>query len=410
MRHSPRPLRPGRRCVIFALKKDGGMRLSVVFLMAAALAAAAWAAPALDAATASLDELMSAAEEAYQTGDEARGDELLAAAEDRFPDNEELAQFRASWLIYNDNYEGALAVIDEWLAVHPNADQWLRAKVRVSRKVGRNDDALAALDRLAELGGGPGVAFERGDLYVAKEPPDYGKAAESYEAGLAGLSAEERLEYPEVLYNLSCSYARLGDAEAALDCLAGALDADPLFVRQARGDEDLASIKGTPRFEDLVAGAETRADEAEAAKMTVKPGEPAPAFTLTDIYDKEYALADFRGKYVVLNIWATWCPPCRNEIPEIVEFAKAHEGEATVVSISVDEPGEDVLPFVRDYGINYVVLRDDGEVANKYISATGGIPQTYFIDREGVVRGHIYGSADRQTFEERLGRLIGGGD
>jgi len=77
-----------------------------------------------------------------------------------------------------------------------------------------------------------------------------------------------------------------------------------------------------------------------------------------------------------------------------------------VLSISVDEPGEDVAGFAEELGINYPVLLDDGEAATAYLGADGGIPQTYFIDAEGIVRGHILGAADRDAFDARFARLV----
>jgi peroxiredoxin len=250
------------------------------------------------------------------------------------------------------------------------------------------------------------VYFALGGVFLEGEEPDYEMAVAAYEEALRKVEPSERLEYPGVFYNMACSYARLGDAGKSLDCLRASLDAEPLFVRYARGDEDLALLQGDEAFQDLLARAEKRAAEEEIANMTVKPGQAAPDFTLTDIYGREYRLADFKGKLVVLNIWATWCPPCQSEIPDIIEFARDHAGDVAVLSISVDEPGTDVAAFAEEYGINYPVLLDDGEVADSYMVAKPGIPQTYFVDDKGVVRGHIYGGAERDFFEERLERLV----
>ncbi len=268
-------------------------------------------------------------------------------------------------------------------------------------------------ERYTELVKAAAAKFEPADVYFAlggefleEEPPDFEMAVRSYEEAMRNVEPSERLQYPGVFYNMACSYARLGDAGKSLDCLRASLDAEPLFIRYARGDEDLALLQGDEEFEDLLARAEKRAAEEEIANMTVKPGQAAPDFTLTDIYGREYRLADFKGKPVVLNIWATWCPPCQYEIPDIIAFARDHAGDVAVLSISVDEPGTDVAAFAEEYGINYPVLLDDGEVADTYTGAKPGIPQTYFVDREGVVRGHIYGGAERDLFEERLEQLV----
>jgi peroxiredoxin len=250
------------------------------------------------------------------------------------------------------------------------------------------------------------VYFALGDVFLAGDEPDYERALAAYEEALRRVEPAERLEYPGVFYNMACSYARLGDAGKSLDCLRSALEAEPRFARYARTEEDLAAFRGGEDFESIIARAETRAAEVEAAYMTVKAGEPAPDFALADLQGREYALAAFRGKPVVLNVWATWCPPCRQEIPDLVAFAREHDGEVVVLSISVDETGTDVAGFAEEMGINYPVLVDDGEAAAAYIGDHPGIPQTYFIDAEGVVRGHVYGAAGRDVFEERFAKLI----
>ncbi|MEE9457116.1 MAG: redoxin domain-containing protein, partial [bacterium] len=207
-------------------------------------------------------------------------------------------------------------------------------------------------ERYTELVKAAAAKFEPADVYFAlggefleEEPPDFEMAVRSYEEAMRNVEPSERLQYPGVFYNMACSYARLGDAGKSLDCLRASLDAEPLFIRYARGDEDLALLQGDEEFEDLLARAEKRAAEEEIANMTVKPGQAAPDFTLTDIYGREYRLADFKGKPVVLNIWATWCPPCQYEIPDIIAFARDHAGDVAVLSISVDEPGTDVAAF-----------------------------------------------------------------
>jgi len=250
------------------------------------------------------------------------------------------------------------------------------------------------------------VYFALGDEFLAGDEPGFEEAVAAYEEALRNVEPAERLVYPGVFYNMACSYARLGDAGKSLDCLRASLDAEPLFVNYARSDEDLAPLREDPAFEDLIAEAEVRAAEAEIANMTIKPGEPAPDFTLADIYGSTHALADFKGKPVVLNIWATWCPPCRQEIPDLIAFARDHDGEAVVLSISVDEAGEDVAGFAEEFGINYPVLLDDGEAALAYLRVGRGIPQTYFIDAEGIVQGHILGAADRDVFEARFAGLV----
>jgi len=280
------------------------------------------------------------------------------------------------------------------------------AAARGAHRAGDEERVKELLYAASAKFGAADLYFAVGDMYLEDEFSDYEKAAAAYEEGLRKAEPSERLEYPGVFYKMACSYARLGDAAKSLDCLRASLEAEPLFARYARADDDLALLRGEDALVSMLAEAEKKAAEEEVKNMTVKPGERAPGFELTDIYGRRYRLADFEGKPVVLNVWATWCPPCWDEIPDIVEFAREHDGEVVVLSISVDDAAADVAAFAEEHAVNYPVLRDDGEAAGKYIRATGGIPQTYFIDRGGIVRGHIYGSAGRDVFEERLQRLL----
>lgn len=280
------------------------------------------------------------------------------------------------------------------------------AAARGAYRVGDEERVKELVDAASARFPAADLYFALGDMYVEDEFSDYERAVAAYEEGLRKVEPSERLEYPGVFYNMACSYARLGDAPKSLDCLRASLEAEPLFARYARADDDLALLRGEEALIEMLAQAEKKAAEEEVKSMTVKPGERAPGFELTDIYGRRCRLADFEGKPVVLNIWATWCPPCWDEIPDIVGFARDHDGEVVVLSITVDDADADVAAFAEEYGINYPVLRDDGEAAAKYVGETGGIPQTYFIDRGGTVRGHIHGSAGRDVFEERLRRLL----
>jgi len=110
----------------------------------------------------------------------------------------------------------------------------------------------------------------------------------------------------------------------------------------------------------------------------------APDFSLKDIADKTINLSDYKGKIVILNFWATWCPPCKAEIPDFVRFYKAYrEKGIEIIGIAVGSQKDEVLRMVEKYGINYPVCMSDGDVEKLY----GGIrfvPATFIIDRTGT--------------------------
>ncbi len=131
--------------------------------------------------------------------------------------------------------------------------------------------------------------------------------------------------------------------------------------------------------------------------LTVAIDEPAPDFALTNLEGETVMLSDFRGKTVVLNFWASWCPPCREEMPEFQELwdERGEDGADDLVMIALDFLVQDTMTDARNFiegnGFTFPVLFDtaDGAVADRY--RVRGLPATFFIDSEGVVRGVNYG-------------------
>jgi peroxiredoxin len=131
----------------------------------------------------------------------------------------------------------------------------------------------------------------------------------------------------------------------------------------------------------------------------------APAFTLNDIHGKSVSLADFKGKVVVLDFWATWCPPCRREIPDFVSIQKEYEERGVqIVGIALDELPK-VQAFAKDNGMNYPVLMGDDGVVARY-GGVEGIPTTFIIDRSGKIVERFEGFRPRSTFVDVITRLL----
>jgi len=114
-------------------------------------------------------------------------------------------------------------------------------------------------------------------------------------------------------------------------------------------------------------------------------GTPAPNFALTSTDGKTVKLSDFRGKVVVLDFWATWCPPCKAEIPDFIKlYSKYKKDGFQMLGISVDQGGLGaVLPFMKEYGINYPIVLADNDVVSAY-GGIRGIPTTFVIDKQGT--------------------------
>lgn len=134
---------------------------------------------------------------------------------------------------------------------------------------------------------------------------------------------------------------------------------------------------------------------------------PAPDFTLKDLDGRTVKLADLRGKAVVLNFWATWCPPCRHEIPWFIDLQKKYGPKGLrIVGVSMDQTGrEDVAAFAREMGINYAVAMGDSNVARTY----GGIhalPTTFYIGRDGTLMESVPGLISRERMEGKVRALL----
>lgn len=132
----------------------------------------------------------------------------------------------------------------------------------------------------------------------------------------------------------------------------------------------------------------------------------APDFTLTMMNGEPFTLSEHQDKIVILNIWATWCPPCRDEIPDFIEIQNEMEDDVLFVGISTDEEGWEVVrPFADEFQINYPLVVEDGTIRNKY-GPIRGIPMSFVINREGKVEYVIPGMINKETLQPVLERLV----
>jgi cytochrome c biogenesis protein CcmG, thiol:disulfide interchange protein DsbE len=122
-------------------------------------------------------------------------------------------------------------------------------------------------------------------------------------------------------------------------------------------------------------------------------GSNAPDFTVQDS-DHTVSLSQFRGNVVVLNFWATWCPPCIEETPSLVRMqARLKDKGIVVLAVSIDADDDAYHKFLKQYGVNMVTVRDEAKKASS-LYGTFGWPETYVIDRKGLIRRKFIGAVD----------------
>jgi len=144
------------------------------------------------------------------------------------------------------------------------------------------------------------------------------------------------------------------------------------------------------------------------ARVGFKVGESAPDFELRSLDEPIVRLSSLRGKPVLLNFWATWCAPCRVEMPWLVQLDRQYRPRGVeMVGVSMDDPGaqQDVAKFIAEQGVLYTILIGDSSVAGIY----GGVrfmPQSFFIDRDGTITKTSLGLTDKHDLEEGLKTLL----
>jgi peroxiredoxin len=133
--------------------------------------------------------------------------------------------------------------------------------------------------------------------------------------------------------------------------------------------------------------------------LTFASDKVAPDFTLTDLSGNSISLSDLKGKVIFVNFWATWCGPCRHEIPDFIEFYKENKDKgAVILGISVDKSANKVRDFVDDIGINYPIAMATDNMVKDYKPGKF-IPTTFVIDSDGMIQEKKVGIMDKPTLE-----------
>ncbi|MGG0413917.1 redoxin domain-containing protein [Peribacillus simplex] len=151
---------------------------------------------------------------------------------------------------------------------------------------------------------------------------------------------------------------------------------------------------------------ESKKNDEKDALGGLKIGAKAPNFSLKTLDGKQVELSDYKGKKVMLNFWATWCPPCKKEMPDMEKYTQQAGDDVVVLAVNID-PENDVQSFVDDNGITFTIPLDSQSAKNpvneryKILS----IPTTYFIDKEGVIRNKVISAMQLKDMERNINSM-----
>ncbi len=151
---------------------------------------------------------------------------------------------------------------------------------------------------------------------------------------------------------------------------------------------------------------EPSAEMSNPAVEKTESSEAAPNFVLTSTDGKNIKLSDFRGKVVIVDFWATWCPPCRKGIPDLIELQKEFKDNLVVIGISLDQDTKsDVIPFMKKYGINYPIVYGDNQVVMEY-GSINAIPTSFVINKEGKIVDKHIGLVPKSDYESKIKEIL----
>ena len=196
---------------------------------------------------------------------------------------------------------------------------------------------------------------------------------------------DDNAPLPEPRLSRRAAWIAMGSVALALGLLWAASDLSDPHV-----DEQL----------DVVA-----ADEASDADAT---GKPAPLhYTLKDMNGAEVKLSSYKGKIILLNFWATWCEPCKYEIPDLISLQEQYADDLVVLGFSVDDTPEQLKAYAAEYKVNYPMLVGSGhENVQDAYGPMWGIPVTIVIARDGTIARKQSGIRTREQFEREIKALL----
>ncbi|MGM0471078.1 MAG: TlpA family protein disulfide reductase [Bacillota bacterium] len=147
------------------------------------------------------------------------------------------------------------------------------------------------------------------------------------------------------------------------------------------------------------------ANQSQDRPVKAKVDFKAPNFTLPTLKQKQINLSDYKDRVILINFWATWCPPCRAEMPYIQQLNEEMSDKVKILAINVREKPTQVKEFIKKNNYNFTILMDqEAEVANKYL--VRGVPKTIVINRNGIIKGEHVGSMNLEQMKSLINQAL----
>jgi thiol-disulfide isomerase/thioredoxin len=130
----------------------------------------------------------------------------------------------------------------------------------------------------------------------------------------------------------------------------------------------------------------------------------APDFSLLSVNDEIVQLSDYRGKVVLINFWAVWCPPCRQEMPSIQQVSEQYPDDLVVLAVNTGDSKEDAVKFIEEFGLTFEIVLDQ-DYSIEGLFRVRGLPSTFFVDEQGIIQVTHIGFMEHSLLEGYLDQM-----
>jgi thiol-disulfide isomerase/thioredoxin len=304
---------------------------------------------------------------------------------------------KAQQAMGHQDLAGAGAALDELLKADPKNRQGLFLLAQVLQRQAMQ----------LSQGGNPKAAT---DLFLKSA-----KCMKELRAGYPKLTDNELAFLPMAIYNEACAESLAGHTDKAIAALEDAMDSGFTDLEHIKKDTDFDPIRNSPQFQKVLKDAPAKLQaRAQRHARELLDGQQSFAFdfSLPNVQGKTVALKDFAGKVLIADIWGTWCPPCRKEIPHFVELHKRYQKAGLEIvglnyeNESGDKAKELITEFVKTNKVPYQCLIGDDKTRAQ-VPNFEGYPTTLFIDRTGKVRLKLVSYHSLTDLEAIVTALLG---